>query len=147
MMTALTVLYDGSCALCLRCRDFLAEHASYVPIELLSCQSADARARFGAVPWLGEELVVVSNDGDVWVGPAAFIMCLWALVDYRDWSYRLSGPELVPLAARFFQALSSRRRSVARFFGPTRCEEGAFCTVSSLAPDHGSEHRPRQAYR
>ena len=140
-MKGLTVLYDGSCALCVRCRDFLAQHVSYVPLELLSCQSEEARRRFAAVPWLGEELVVVSDDGEVWVGAAAFLVCLWALVDYREWSYALSGPELAPLAERFFHALSSRRAVVARFFGPTRCDG------SSCALPHEPAHRARSAYR
>jgi predicted DCC family thiol-disulfide oxidoreductase YuxK len=136
-MTRLTVLYDASCALCVRCRDFLAESTALVPLELLASQSPEARQRFGAVPWLGEELVVASDDGDVWVGPAAFLVCLWALRDYREWSYRLSGPALSPLAERFFVALSSRRRTIAAALGRVRCEGGA-CEMS---------HAPRGTYR
>ena len=90
-MRSLTILYDGACALCVRCRDFLAQSSTFVPLELLSSQSRGARERFGDVPWLGEELVVVSDEGDVWVGPAAFLVCLWALREWREWSYRLSG--------------------------------------------------------
>ena len=135
-MKHLTVLYDGACALCLRCVDFLAASRTFVPLELLSCQSQSARDRFGAVPWLGEELVCVSDEGEVWVGPAAFLLCLWALTDYREWSYRLSGPALAPLAERFFVALSSQRARVASLLRkPPRCEEGDVC------------HAPRSAYR
>jgi predicted DCC family thiol-disulfide oxidoreductase YuxK len=122
-MKRMTVLYDASCALCIRCRDFLATHATYVELELLSCQSREARERYGAVPWLGEELVVASDEGDVWIGPAAFLVCLWALADYREWSYRLSGPELAPLAKRFFALVSSRRKRLAAFLGPVHCED------------------------
>lgn len=139
-MNRLTVLYDGGCALCVRCRDFLAASRSHVALELLTCQSPDARERFGAVPWLGEELVVVSDEGDVWVGPAAFLVCLWALDDYREWSYRLSGPELAPLAERFFVAISSQRsRILGLLRRPERCSEGAACTIET--------HAPRSAYR
>jgi hypothetical protein len=93
-----------------------------VAIDFLACQSDTARKRFGAVPWLGEELIVVSDAGDVWVGPAAFIICLWALRDWRDWSYTLSGPTLLPLAARFFHMISARRRRIGALLGPTRCD-------------------------
>jgi predicted DCC family thiol-disulfide oxidoreductase YuxK len=137
-MERLTVLYDGTCALCVRCRDFLAASRTLVPLELLSCQSPDARERFGSVPWLGEELVVISDEGDVWVGPAAFLVSMWALADYREWSYRLSGPAFAPLAERFFVALSSRRRRIASFFAKPRCEDGDVCTL---------DHAPRRAYR
>ncbi len=135
-MKHLTVLYDGACALCVRCADFLAESRTLVPLELLACQSPSARERFGAVPWLGEELVCVSDEGDVWIGPAAFLVCMWALTDYREWSFRLSGPTLAPLAERFFVAISSRRARIASLLRkPPRCEEGAIC------------HAPRSAYR
>lgn len=137
----LTVLFDASCALCLRCRDFLASSDTFVPLELLACQSPEARERYGAVPWLGEELVVASDDGDVWVGASAFLMCLWALRDYREWSYRLGGPTLAPLAERFFVAVSSERAKIARFVGRARCEDGV-CRV-----DHELQHSPRAAYR
>jgi predicted DCC family thiol-disulfide oxidoreductase YuxK len=138
-MNRLTVLYDGTCALCVRCCDFLASAHSLVPLELLACQSPDARERYGAVPWLGEELVVVSDEGDVWVGPAAFLVALWALAEYREWSYRLSGPELAPLAERFFVVLSSQRRRIATLFRKPRCDDGDSCQIDA--------HAPRRAYR
>ncbi len=136
-MKTLTVIYDATCALCVRCRDFLEEQASYLPLELLASNSSAARERYSEVPWLGEELVVASDDGDVWIGPAAFLMCLWALREYREWSYRLSGDLLAPLAERFFVALSGNRRSIARMLAPTRCTDGA-CTI---------DHAPRRVYR
>jgi predicted DCC family thiol-disulfide oxidoreductase YuxK len=139
----LTVLFDASCALCVRCRDFLARSDTFVPLELLACQSTEARRRYGAIPWLGEELVVVNERGDVWVGSSALLMCLWALRDYREWSYRLSGPLLAPPAERFFLAVSAERAKIARFVGKPRCEEGV-CRI-----DHGGAalHAPRAEYR
>lgn len=128
-MKSLTILYDGTCALCVRCRDFLAQSATFIPLELLSSQSRGARERFADVPWLGEELVVVSNDGDVWIGPAAILVCLWALREWREWSYRLSGEAFAPLAERFFVALSSNRRNIAKLFGPVRCEADGSCDI------------------
>src|SRR5262249_10750836 len=73
----------------------------------------EARARYGDLPWLGDELVVVGDAGEVWVGPAAFLTCLWALVDWRPWAYRLAEPAFVPLVERFFLLVSSRRKSLA----------------------------------
>jgi len=136
----LTVLYDGTCALCVRCRDFLSGARTYLPLELLASQSQEARERYGAVPWLGEELVVASDEGDVWIGPAAFLVCLWALTDYREWSYRLSGPELAPLAERFFVAVSSQRRRIASVIRRPRCDPGDACNLTD-------EHAYRRAYR
>ena len=126
---ALTVLYDDTCALCVRCRDWLMKQDAFVHMHFMACKSSEARERFGSVPWLGEELVVVSNHGDVWAGPAAFITALWALREWREWSYRISGPELAPLAERFFHAISSNRRTIAAMIQPDDgCENGT-CRV------------------
>ena len=117
-MQRLTVLYDEGCPLCVRCAAWMIEQPAHLAIEVLPAGSQEARARYGAVPWLGGELVAVSDEGDVWAGAAAFLMCLWALEDWREWSYRLSGPVLAPLAARFFAALSHRRRLLGAWVRP-----------------------------
>ena len=124
-MNELTVLYDSSCALCLRCRDWLGTQASFVRLELVACDSEEARARFGVLPWLGDQLVVVADDGRVWAGSAAFLVCLWALVEWREWSYRLSGPAFAPLAERFFRMISAERRRVAALFDHRPCAADA----------------------
>lgn len=126
-MKRLTVLYDGGCALCLRCRDFLASSEQLVPLELLSAKAPDVRDRFGSIPWLGTELVVVDDVGRVWVGAAAFIMCLWALADYRELAHTLSTPLLAPLAERFFVSLSASRGRIAAWLKPS-CDDGG-CRV------------------
>jgi predicted DCC family thiol-disulfide oxidoreductase YuxK len=129
-MRRLTVLYDAQCPICIRCRDWMSEQPAFVELRFIPCGSPDAKARYGAVPWLGEELVVVSDDGDVWAGPAAFLLCLWALKDWREWAYRLSGSTLAPLAERFFHAISTRRKRLAAWMGWQACENGA-CHVAA----------------
>jgi hypothetical protein len=78
---------------------------AFVELDFVPYDSAGERYR--EIPWLGEELVVVSDDGSVWAGPAAFLICMWALRDWREWACRLSTPALAPLARRFFAAVSS----------------------------------------
>ena len=70
-----------------------------MPLAFVACTGSEARARYGDIPWLGDELIVVGDGGEVWVGPAAFLTCLWALVEWRAWSYRLAGPAFAPLAS------------------------------------------------
>lgn len=117
----LTVLYDAACPLCVRCREWMEGQPAYVSLEFLPSGSPEAAARYGAVPWLGAELVVVSDRGEVWAGPAAFVMALWALEGYREWSYRLSGQSFSRMAERFFLALSHRRRWIAGWLGHPGC--------------------------
>jgi predicted DCC family thiol-disulfide oxidoreductase YuxK len=125
-MRYLTVLYDERCPLCVRCADWMLAQTQLVPLRILGAHSAEADRRFKGLPWLGYELCVVSDAGDAWVGPAAFLMCLWALADYRDWAYRLSGDTFAPLAERFFRTLSRRRSSIAALFrfGQEDCADG-----------------------
>jgi predicted DCC family thiol-disulfide oxidoreductase YuxK len=105
----LTVLYDERCAFCLRCRDWLASQPCLVEVDLLPAGSEEAFARYGSVPWLREELVVADEAGQVWVGPAAFLVCLWATAKYRSLSFTLARPGLAKHAERVFFHVSKRR--------------------------------------
>ena len=49
-----------------------------------------------------------SDEGDVWVGPAAFLVCMWALGRHREWSLP---PERGPSSRRSPSASSSRSPS------------------------------------
>lgn len=122
--TRLLVLYDEDCALCRRCRHWLEQQATYVDVRFLAAGSDEARSIAAVRPWLGAELVVVSERGEAWLGAAAFLVCLWATREFREWSYRLSGPALAPLAERFFHLVSTRRTTIARFLGPDECADG-----------------------
>jgi predicted DCC family thiol-disulfide oxidoreductase YuxK len=115
--TRLTILYDERCAFCLRCADWLATQPCLVDVELLAAGSASARGRYGAVPWLGKELVVVDDRARVWVGPAAFLVCLWATAKYRPWAYRLARRGWSGIAERFFVHVSKGRGRWGRRLG------------------------------
>jgi predicted DCC family thiol-disulfide oxidoreductase YuxK len=107
--TSLTILYDERCALCRRSRDWLLTQPCLIRVELLPAGSAEAQARYRGMSWLGQELVAIDQAGQAWIGPAAFLICLWATIRYRGWAYRLSAPALAPLAERFFLMASKRR--------------------------------------
>jgi predicted DCC family thiol-disulfide oxidoreductase YuxK len=123
-MDSLTVLFDEECALCRRCHHRLGAQNTYLPLDFLAAGSPAARERFGSVPWLGADLVVVDNQGNVWAGPAAFLMCLWATAHYRSWSSRLSGKTFAPLAERFFLFVSHNRRAIGKVVGTKDCPDG-----------------------
>ena len=103
-MKRLDVLYDVNCGFCRRCRDFLLVQPKHVPLRLLPQHAAITNERYpglchaDANGWL-DELVVVADDGRVWRGHKAMLVCLWALRDYRGLAVRMSRPGLVPLGA------------------------------------------------
>jgi predicted DCC family thiol-disulfide oxidoreductase YuxK len=133
-MERLVVLYDDHCGLCVRCRDWMSRQPAYVTLEFLPSSAEETRRRYGLLPWLGDKLVVVADDGRVWAGSAAFLVCLWALADFREWSYRLSGPTLAPLAERFFRVVSAERRRIAALFDHSPCAGAACAFDASRGP-------------
>src|SRR5258706_533625 len=116
-MEGLTVLYDADCGFCVTCRWWLADQPAFVPLDFLAVGSPEAQRRF---PTLGEavhgkELTVVDEEGGVYTGPPAFLMCLWALEDWRELSLRLGSPVLQPLARRVFEMISANRGRISRW--------------------------------
>lgn len=113
----LTVVYDERCAFCCDCRRWLECQPTHVPLRLLAAGSAGAQERWGNLPWLAEELAVVADDGRLWLGADAFLVCLWATRPYRALSLTLRTPALRPLARAFATQLSARAH---RPCGPDR---------------------------
>lgn len=145
-MKKLYILYDSECELCRRCRVWLARQPAFVPLVFVPLQSPEAECRFPALEELHpeEEIVVIDDAGAVWQGGAAWVMCLWALQEYREWSLRLAHPALLSLARRMCVVVSANRykisnwlrkaksheelqRKLALFPAPTACAPGGTC--------------------
>lgn len=121
-MPELTVLYDPLCGLCRRAHGWLAEQPKLVELDLVPINSEEAHRRF---PHLDHrltltDLTVISDQGAVYFGPKAWLMVLWALAKYREWSYRLSSPELLPTTRRVVSLISQNRYQISRATGLTR---------------------------
>ena len=129
----LVVLYDAQCAACVRCRAFVESSRSLVPVRFVDCRSAEARRRYGDIPFLVHELVVVDDAGGWWAGPAAFVMTLWALDSTRELAEWLLSPMLSGLATWAFAAVSANRVLLGSIFGLPACE-GSACSAPHLAP-------------
>ena len=56
-----------------------------------------------------EEIVVMADDGRLWQGAAAWVTCLWALYDYREWSSRLAAPALQGAVRKIVHWISGNR--------------------------------------
>ncbi|MFE6686753.1 thiol-disulfide oxidoreductase DCC family protein [Streptomyces sp. NPDC057743] len=96
----LTVLYDAQCPLCSFVRDWLGRQRQLVPLDLVPAGSPEAER---LLPGLDhavtlEEITVVGDGGQVYLGAAAWVACLWALSAYRPLAHRLSRPAGLPFA-------------------------------------------------
>jgi predicted DCC family thiol-disulfide oxidoreductase YuxK len=110
-MKCLYVLFDAECELCMRCRNWLMKQPAFVPLVFIAFQSDEAQQRFPGIDALkpGEQLLVISDEGAVYRGANAWIMCLWALENYREHAQRLANPVLLPLARTVCELLSRNR--------------------------------------
>ena len=124
-MRRLTVLYDASCGFCRRCRQWLLAQPKLLELEFVAGRSEEAARRFPQLTPedVVDELVVVSDEGGVYRGARAWIMCLYALTNYREWSLRLARPALLPFARRAFEAISRNRQRLSRLLRSGSDEE------------------------
>jgi hypothetical protein len=104
-MRRLTVYHDGRCGLCCATRDWIDRQPQLVKVECLPATHP------------GAELTVIADTGDIWEGDSAWIVVLWALRDYRQWSKRLASPSMLPLARAMFAKLSQYRGAVSCSLG------------------------------
>lgn len=114
-MNRLTIFYDARCGLCSQFRKWMLGQAAYVRLEFLPFDSRAALARCPVLPRLGadREIVVMGDDGSLWQGAGAWVICLWALREYREWSLRLANPALLGMAKRVVCWISSHRISLS----------------------------------
>ena len=132
-METLTVLYDARCELCRRVRAWLEVQPAYVRLEFVAAGSGEARRRFPGLDHAAslEELTVVSDAGDVYAGAHGWLMCLWALRDYRAWALRLSAPALMPQARRIITWVSQNRWRYGAVKLPVcDADESAACRIA-----------------
>lgn len=118
-MQKLYVLYDASCGFCVRCRWWLSRQRQLIQLEFIRAGSPQIPAMFPEIQLFDQldDLIVVSDDGRLYYGPPAYIMCLYALAEYREWSLRLASPTLRPFARTAFEALGRKRKALSRLLG------------------------------
>ena len=112
-MKKLFVLYDPHCGLCEAVRGWMLDQRSSLLIEIIASGSERAHALFPHIESNPDELVVVDDEGSIYRGDSAFIICLYALDAYRSWAVRLSSPMLRPFARRAFEMLSKNRKKIS----------------------------------
>ena len=115
-MKTLYVLYDAACNLCEYTRRWLEKQPAYLCLNFIPQGSAEAQRRFPnlKVDNPPKELIVVSDEGGVYRGAPAWVMCLYALREYREWSIRFSHPTLLPFVQRMIELISINRLAISR---------------------------------
>ena len=123
-MTKLYVLYDPRCELCCRLKNWILVQRSWLGLALVEQGSEKAKRLFPDLVQIAtkEDLAVISDEGAVYLNDRAWIMVLYAMVEYRDWAARLTHPLLMPLARQAFAALSKNRHFISSMMNPENTE-------------------------
>lgn len=118
-MKTLTLFYDARCGLCSQVRQWLSRQPTYVRLEFIPYDSPEAAQRLPGIQHLraDQEIVVLADTGDVWQGAGAWVMCLWAMKEYRAWSVRLASPVMQAMARKIVHWISANRIGVSRLMG------------------------------
>jgi predicted DCC family thiol-disulfide oxidoreductase YuxK len=116
-MQKLYVFYDPKCELCCRLRNWILVQRSWIGLAVIEAGSDKAKRLFPELERIAtlEDLAVISDEGAVYLNDRAWIMVLFAMVEYRDWAARLSHPLLMSLARQAFAALSKNRHYLSRW--------------------------------
>lgn len=119
-MEKLYVLYDPKCELCCRLKNWILVQRSWIGIAVIEQGSEKAKRLFPELDRIAtkEDLAVISDEGAVYLNDRAWIMVMYAMVDYCDWAARLTHPLLMPLARQAFAALSKNRHFISSMLSP-----------------------------
>lgn len=115
-MNTLTIFYDARCGLCSQFRRWMLEQPAYVRLNFMPYDSPQALKLCPELPRLraDQEVVVLGDDGSLWQGAAAWVTCLWALREYREWSLRLATPGMLGIARKVVHWISGNRIGLSR---------------------------------
>ncbi|XAM01666.1 DCC1-like thiol-disulfide oxidoreductase family protein [Phycisphaeraceae bacterium D3-23] len=122
-MKQLTVLYDPTCGLCVRCRQWLAKQPALIPLRFVPQGSRRQATLFPGFETKTdeqgrpEELVVIDDSGQVYRNDKAWVMCFYALREYRALSMRLARPGMAGLARRAYHLIAVNRRALSWLIG------------------------------
>ena len=131
------VLYDGHCGICRRARYWLARQRQLIPLRFLQLQSPRLEDMFPGISAFRpeQELVLVSDRGEVYQGATAWVTLLYAVDDLRGWAFALADPQRLPVARRLVHALSSNRLRISQLLGWEVTQEEAIDEITRVAED------------
>ena len=111
----------------------MATEPTHIELRFLACGDPRVTELYEDLPYFRTELMVLTDIGQAWIGPEAFLMCLWATRRWRATSFRLTGTAFAPLAERFFHALSANRSTVSGMLRSHTCD-GETCGTAVMSP-------------
>jgi len=122
-MKQLTVLYDPTCGMCVRCRGWLAKQPKLIDLRFVPMGSSRQRDLYPSLEartdeqGRPDEMVVIDDGGNIYREDKAWVMCFYALRNYRALSMRMARPGAAALARRAYTLISANRRGISKLCG------------------------------
>ena len=119
----LTVLYDPTCGFCVRCRQWLDKQPKTIAMRFIPQGSGRQQRLYPNLKYTTdeqgrpEELIVIDDQGKLYRDDKAWVMCFYALRNYRALSMRLARPGMAGLARRAYGLISGNRRAISALLG------------------------------
>ena len=125
-MKHITVLYDPTCGFCVTCRQWLSNQPKRVAMRFVPQGSSKAKQLFPTLVYRQDaqgrpdELIVIDDKGNVYRDDKAWVICFYALRDYRGLAMRMARPGMAKLARRAYTLISGNRRVISTLMGADR---------------------------
>ena len=120
-MAALHILYDEACGLCDSFRKWLLRQPAHLHFDFIALQDPTVETRFPGIKRFepDREIVVIDDEGQVYQGHNAWVLCLWATREHRVLSHRLASPRMLPMVRKICVLVSSNRLRLSQLLGLT----------------------------
>ena len=104
--------------MCCACRRWILKEPAYIPISFVAYQSDRAKELCPEIESFDPagEIVVMADNGAIYRGGKGWIMCLYALKNYREWALRMAQPALLPMAKKLCHVISKNRHTLSKLF-------------------------------
>jgi predicted DCC family thiol-disulfide oxidoreductase YuxK len=112
---AFCLLYDADCGFCTRSVRWLVGHLP--DLRTLAMQSDEARAWVPDQP--ADQVALVGPDGAVWLGGAAWTVCLSQIPRLALVARLMAAAPIQPLVHRTYRLIAANRRRISRLWGDT----------------------------
>ncbi len=115
-ITKITVFYDPECGVCRSFRLWLKSQSLWLTVDFIGYDTPEAEAAFPGIRGMnpGADVIVLADTGQWWQGADAWLTCLWATVEYRPWSFRLSAPIFRPVLMQVVHLISTNRMRISK---------------------------------
>ena len=125
---ALTVLFDPDCPVCRAAKQWLMARRPLIDVRFVAVDSPLAVQRFPELDMAAcrEVITVVTDEGYVYRGDLAFIMCLWAMRRTRSLALRMASGRRATLLKAMVGATSWCRELMLH----TGCDEACQTRLS-----------------